>query len=121
MALLSFPVSPANGDLYPVSPLAGQNQYEWSAPEQTWRLLGVAIGATPGTYGDSANIPQITVDAQGRVTSAVNIATNAPVIVAAPTTQSDPGVAGNISFDSSWIYWYDGAAWQRAAADATPW
>ena len=30
-------------------------------------------GVTPGTYGDATNIPQVTVDAKGRVTNVVDI------------------------------------------------
>jgi hypothetical protein len=37
-------------------------------------LLATASGVTPGTYGDGDNPPQITVDAQGRVTAAVALA-----------------------------------------------
>ena len=79
MALLSFPASPANGQLYPTSPIPGQNQYEWSAAEQTWRLLGPATAVTPGTYGDATNVGQFTVDAQGRLTSAVNVPISATI------------------------------------------
>lgn len=35
-------------------------------------------GATAGTYGDSTNIPQIAVDAKGRVTSVSNVAVSIP-------------------------------------------
>jgi hypothetical protein len=31
-------------------------------------------GVTPGVYGDTSNVPQITVDAQGRVTDVTEIA-----------------------------------------------
>jgi len=79
MALLSFPSSPTNGQTYPTSPLVGQNQYEWSAAEQTWRLLGPATAVTPGTYGDATNVGQFTVDAQGRLTSAVNVPISATI------------------------------------------
>jgi len=34
----------------------------------------VASGATAGTYGNGTNVPQVTVDAQGRVTSVSNVA-----------------------------------------------
>lgn len=34
---------------------------------------------TPGTYGDASNVSQITIDQQGRVTSASNVAISAPV------------------------------------------
>ena len=73
MALLVFPPTPLNGDIYPVSPPVGTNIYQWSAVDQTWRLLGPSTGVTPGVYGSSTLIPQITVDATGRITLAQNI------------------------------------------------
>lgn len=72
MAVLVFPTSPSNGDLYPSAPLAGQNQYVWEATTNTWRLVGVSTGVTPGTYGDAENIPTFTVDLQGKITFASN-------------------------------------------------
>jgi hypothetical protein len=80
VALLSFPSSPSNGQLYPTSPLPGQNQYEYESATQTWRLLGAATTVIPGCYGDAFTVPTFCVDAQGRITSAVNvsIAANAP-------------------------------------------
>jgi hypothetical protein len=62
-----------DGDLYPTSPVPGQNQYKWEAATFTWRLLGTATGVVPGTYGNPDNIPQITVDATGRITVATDI------------------------------------------------
>ena len=79
MALLSFPSSPSNNQLYPTTPLPGQSQYQWSATEQTWRLLGPATAVTPGTYGDATNVGQFTVDAQGRLTFAVNVPISATI------------------------------------------
>ena len=79
MALLSFPTSPTNGQLYPTSPISGQNQYEWDSANQTWRLLGTATAVIPGTYGDATNVGQFTVDAQGRLTSAVNVPISATI------------------------------------------
>ena len=73
MALLSFPSSPSNNQLYPVNPLPGQNQYEWSSTDSTWRLLGTATAVTPGTYGDGTNVGQFTVDATGKITFAQNV------------------------------------------------
>lgn len=73
MALLSFPASPVNGQLYPVAPVVGQNQYQWEAVSNTWRLIGTATAVTPGIYGNSDNIPQITIDVTGRITLAANI------------------------------------------------
>jgi hypothetical protein len=73
VALLSFPASPINGELYPVAPIAGQNQYQWEATTSTWRLVGTATGVSPGIYGDVNNIPQITIDATGKITIAANI------------------------------------------------
>ena len=73
MALLSFPASPINGELYPVAPVAGQNQYQWEAATSTWRLIGTATAVIPGVYGNLNNIPQVTIDATGKVTVATNI------------------------------------------------
>jgi hypothetical protein len=95
MALLSFPSSPTNGQTYPTSPLVGQNQYEWSAAEQTWRLLGPATAVTPGTYGDATNVGQFTVDAQGRLTSAVNV----PISATTPDLQ-DVTTQGAVTTDT---------------------
>jgi hypothetical protein len=80
VALLSFPSNPSNGQLYPINPVIGQNQYQWSSTEQIWKLLGPAIGVAPGCYGNSTNVATFCVDAQGRVTSVTNvpIAANTP-------------------------------------------
>jgi len=83
VALLTFPSNPVNGDVYPSSPVAGQNQYKWSAADQTWRLLGTATGVVPGTYGDFRTVGQFTVDATGSITFAQNRA-----IPTADTTQT---------------------------------
>jgi hypothetical protein len=74
VALLSFPSSPSNGQLYPTSPLPGQNQYEYESATQTWRLLGAATTVIPGCYGDAFTVPTFCVDAQGRITSVTNVA-----------------------------------------------
>jgi len=73
VALLSFPASPVNGQLYPVAPVVGQNQYQWEAVSNTWRLVGAATSVAAGTYGDVNNVPQFTVDVSGRLTFAVNV------------------------------------------------
>lgn len=74
MALLTFPSPAFNGQIYPVSPPAGTNVYQWVSADQTWRLLGAATTVTAGTYGDSLNVPQFTVDSTGRLTFAQNVA-----------------------------------------------
>lgn len=121
MALLTFPNAPVNGQLYPVTPVIGQNQYRYDSATSTWVLEGAATAVIPGCYGDGANVASICVDAQGRLTSAVNVPTNAPRIVAPPTTQSDPGVAGDISYDANWFYYHDGTEWQRVFKDWATW
>lgn len=44
----------------------------------SWRTIGLIsnTGVTPGTYGSSSAAPQITVDAQGRITGASNVSLN---------------------------------------------
>lgn len=73
MASLQFPSNPVNGELYPSNPGVGEIQYQFDAAAGTWRLLGTATGVIPGTYGDSTNIPQFTVDSTGVLTFAQNI------------------------------------------------
>jgi len=55
-------------------------------PEQlTITLSDTAV--TPGTYGDSTNVPQITVDQQGRITAAANVAiSSSPTLTEATQT-----------------------------------
>ena len=120
MALLSFPASTTNGELYPTTPTTGQNQYQWEAATSTWRLLGVSTGVSTGTYGNATNVGQFTVDAQGRLTSAVNIPLTVEG-VSPPLSSTATGADGQISADSSYFYWYSGTTWQRVAADTTPW
>lgn len=55
----------------------------------------VTSGVTAGTYGDATDVPVITVDAKGRVTSATTKAINFPV------TQTVSGTANQISVSSS--------------------
>ena len=121
MALLSFPASPVNNQLYPVTPVVGQNQYRWDSTNSTWVLEGAATAVVPGCYGDATNVASFCVDAQGRVIFAQNVPTNAPIIVAAPTTQSDPGAAGEVAYDAGYWYWHDGTDWQRVAAEPPGW
>ena len=116
MALLSFPSSPTNGQLYPTTPLVGQNQYEYEAATLTWRLLGPAVGVVPGTYGDATNVGQFTVDTQGRITSAVNVPITANVEqVSVPANSAAAGSLGQVAFGTGYIYWHDGTQWLRAA------
>lgn len=90
MALLVFPTSPLNGQIYPPTPLPGQSVYQWDAAEQTWRLLGAASGVTSGTYGNSISVGQFTIDSTGRITAAQNIP-----IQRASTTQLGVVQVGN--------------------------
>jgi hypothetical protein len=73
VALLSFPPTPVNGDVYPAVPVVGQNQYKWSSADQVWRLLGVATGVVPGTYGTSTKVGQFQVNTSGEIVFAQNV------------------------------------------------
>ena len=124
MALLNFPSSPVNGQLYPVAPLLGQNQYEYEAIAQTWRLIGAATGVLPGTYGDATHVGQFTVDTQGRLTSAVDVPIVFPTaltFVAAPTASTDPGTQGDVAVSSTYLFVNTGTRWQRIAWNAAVW
>jgi hypothetical protein len=49
------------------------NIYIWDSADTTWRLIGPASGATPGIYGTPIAVPEITIDATGRITFAQNV------------------------------------------------
>ena len=124
MALLSFPTSPTNGELYPVTPTTGQNQYRWESSTSTWRLIGPVTGVTAGTYGNASNVGQFTVDIQGRVTSASNVAITFPTtltFVTAPAASTSAGTTGQVAVSATYLYMYTGTRWQRIAWDSTAW
>ena len=52
---------------------------------------------TPGTYGNSLNVPQITVNQQGQITSAVNVAVGLSQIANTTSNVSIPVAAGNVN------------------------
>ena len=73
MAQLNFPDNPLDGQLYPNPCPTGVTQYRWEASTGIWRIVGVATGVTPGTYGDDITVGQFTVNVAGELTSAQNI------------------------------------------------
>jgi hypothetical protein len=42
-------------------------------------------------------------------------------VVAVPGSQGAGGALGQVAYSSSYFYWFDGASWQRVAADPTLW
>jgi hypothetical protein len=73
MAQLNFPDNPIDGQLYPNPCPAGVTQYKWDVASGIWRIVGVATGVTPGTFGDNITVGQFTVDVAGKITAADNI------------------------------------------------
>jgi hypothetical protein len=68
-AAIAFPVASVFGQTGAVGNLSGDVTTSGSSATT---LANTAV--TPGTYGDDSNIPQITVDAKGRVTSVTEVA-----------------------------------------------
>jgi parallel beta-helix repeat protein len=73
MAQLNFPDNPLDGQLYPNPCPTGVTQYRWESSSGIWRIVGVATGVVPGTYGDNVTVGQFTVNVGGEITFAQNI------------------------------------------------
>ena len=82
-----------------MNPPAGVNVYQWSSPEQTWRLLGTATGVTAGTYGSPTEIPVFTVDVVGRLVAASQV----PLAVATTTSTGVIQVGANLEITGAGI------------------
>lgn len=74
----------------------------------------------PGTYGDSVNVPQLSVDSTGRLTNVVNVPISIPPAGVTAVTASSPlassgGATPNISLNagglSGDVLTWNGAAW----------
>ena len=59
----------------------------------------VTSGVTANTYGDSTHVPQIAVDAKGRITTASNVAFTAGSVTKLATVTAD-GTSPNLDFTS---------------------
>jgi hypothetical protein len=72
MSALNFPLNPINGQQYPDPAVIGVNVYRYDSAANTWRLLGRAGSAIPGTYGDNTTCVEVTIDAAGTIQQIFN-------------------------------------------------
>ena len=92
MALLIFPTSPFNGQIYPdpSSAPVGTNFYRWNAATNTWVLIGDVKGVVAGTYGSPAEVAKYTVDWDGRLSKSENV----PIQISATSVTVNPSIYG---------------------------
>jgi hypothetical protein len=81
--------------------------------DRTINLEDTAV--TPDTYGDATNVPQITVDQQGRITAVTDVAISGGGGSGYPEATSFPGspTTGDKLYrtDRNILYFYDGTRW----------
>lgn len=73
--------------------------YQWSAADQTWRLIGTSTGVVPGTYGSGSQIPVFTVDVVGRLVTAGQV----PIDVATTTSTGVVQIGANLEITGAGI------------------
>jgi len=122
-------------DTTTVAPVAGQvlkyNGVGWAPaadtdtiyvlPASSETVVGGAEIATQAETDAGADNTRIVSPAKLSAYKANVLDVEYAKVVAAPGTSGDPGNAGEVAYDANFFYWYDGAAWQRVAADATVW
>jgi hypothetical protein len=115
---MTLPTAPVDGTLYPPSPATGQIQYRYNAKTKLWESIAPAQTVIPGTYGSSSEIPKISIDSSGAIYAAESVPFQNNVDNSfVPTSSSDPGELGQMSFDAEYLYWYDGSRWNRVKKD----
>lgn len=121
MALLNFPASPFNGEIYPVSPPIGQNQYTWEASTSTWRLIGPVATTSVGFFGSATSVGRFSVDLQGKVTYAEDIPLNTSFIALNNPAAYNSYIWPNADGAAGTVLTTDGAgnlSWEIARPDA---
>jgi len=99
VALLAFPPSPFDGQVYPTGYPAGTSIYQWDAASQTWVLIGKSTGVVAGTYGSTSTIPRFTVNESGQLTFAEDVT----IALATALTPGIVQVGSNLSVDGSGV------------------
>lgn len=87
-AFLTLTSEPSLGNERTFTPDTGSFTVTDAGANSTYSITLKTLSVTPGTYGTSSKVAQVTIDAKGRVTTAAEVTITPAAIGAVPTTRA---------------------------------